>query len=522
MKTRTLVTLLLALVLVVLVMLVSVVVTFTGWVDQTKIESQTVAQYGYGGAQNMKIMDLTGDGQNDLFVQDSRRLALLNAAGQPLLEQVYGSTLVTSMGDVNGDGVEDVLAFVVDSGGSPVLDVFVKGELVAQYPIAGMGTPARVAVLQFSGGPQIILGDDRGRLLSLNALGQELWRGQIGSGEVRGLDDARIDGQAFLAVANRDGQVALLDERGQVLWPYTVGGGLRRMRAYDLNGDGAGEVLLGGESGDYIVLDARSGTAIASDRAGQPVSEIRALELNGEPGSLEVVAGGKNGGVWAYTWDGKRLWSASVADKVNEIAGLDLDRDGAEEALIGDESGEVYLFSGDTGERQQLLSMNGAVTRIDVGALTASRQVAISDAGSLKIYTFEMQSVPALQFTPLLVGLIASVVILAAAWFIATNPPKPKLQVAIEDQSAESLRAQRRMLKESIADVERLKATGEVSPEAYLRRMKDLRAQLAANETAMRTAGVVFTPETFQCPHCGGSLLLGVDKCDYCGQVVIT
>jgi hypothetical protein len=38
----------------------------------------------------------------------------------------------------------------------------------------------------------------------------------------------------------------------------------------------------------------------------------------------------------------------------------------------------------------------------------------------------------------------------------------------------------------------------------------------------MRTAGVAFTPETFQCPHCGGSLLLGVDKCDYCGQVVIT
>jgi hypothetical protein len=211
-----------------------------------------------------------------------------------------------------------------------------------------------------------------------------------------------------------------------------------------------------------------------------------------------------------------------VADKVNEISGIDLDRDGAEEALVGDDSGEVYLFFGGSGERKHLLSLNGAVNRIDVGNFTASRQVAISDNSELYLYSLEMESASALQFMPLVVGLIISLVILAAAWFIATNPPKPKLQMAIEDQSAESLRAQRRMLKESIADVERLKATGEVSPDAYLRRLKELRSQLAANETAMRTAGVAFTPETFQCPHCGGSLLLGVDKCDYCGQVVIT
>jgi len=94
--------------------------------------------------------------------------------------------------------------------------------------------------------------------------------------------------------------------------------------------------------------------------------------------------------------------------------------------------------------------------------------------------------------------------------------------MAIEDQSPESLQAQRRMLKESLADVERLKSSGEMTPKAYLARLKELRGQLADNEAAMKKAGIQFTPETFTCPHCGGTLQLGVDRCDYCGQVVIT
>lgn len=523
MKSRSLVTMIVAVVLVVLVMLVSAVMTFAGWVNETKIDTHTAAQYGYGGALNMKIMDLTGDGQNDLFVQDIYRVVILNQAGQPIFEKIYPSAVVTSMGDVNGDGVDDALVFTLDPGGDPVLEIYVKGEMVGQHAVAAIGAPARVALIRFGGGPQIILGDDSGQLVALNGAGLELWRSGVGAGgEVRGLDDARVDGQVFLAAANRDGRVALFDEGGRAMWDYTVSGGLRRLRSYDLNGDGVSEITLGGENGEYIVLDARSGSEIGSDRAGQPVTEIRPVELNGEPSSQEVIAGGKGGGVWAYTWDGVRLWSASVSNKVNEIAGYDLDRDGAEEVLVGDDSGELYLFSPESGDRSHLLSLNGAVSRIDVGNFTASRQIAVSDVTSLQLLSLEMESAPALQFTPLVAGLIVSAVILAAAWFISTNPPKPKLHIAIEDQSAESLRAQRRMLKESIADVERLKATGEVSPDAYLRRLKELRSQLAANETAMRTAGVVFTPETFQCPHCGGSLLLGVDRCDYCNQVVIT
>ena len=74
----------------------------------------------------------------------------------------------------------------------------------------------------------------------------------------------------------------------------------------------------------------------------------------------------------------------------------------------------------------------------------------------------------------------------------------------------------------AIADVERLRKAGEMTPDAYLIRLKELRQRLADNETALRKAGVTVTAQTFQCPHCGGVLPLGVDKCDYCKQTVLT
>ncbi|MFM8323152.1 MAG: hypothetical protein ACKOC5_19750, partial [Chloroflexota bacterium] len=154
--------------------------------------------------------------------------------------------------------------------------------------------------------------------------------------------------------------------------------------------------------------------------------------------------------------------------------------------------------------------------------LSGPRQLAIADARTLQVMDLQFKPAPALRFTPLLLGLIISAVILASAWLIATLPARPALKAAIEDSSPESLFAQRRMLKENIADVERLKAAGEMTSAAYLARLKELRGQLADNETALQKAGLKFTPETMTCPHCGGHLPLGLDRCEYCGQTVIT
>ena len=518
MNSRARTTIILAVVAVAVVMGVALLMTFGGSAP-AKYATPTVWSQPMSNMQSMKIIDLTGDRQNDLFLQNETSFKIVTADGKELQAEDFNTPLATSMGDVNGDGVEDVIVFASIEG-RPTVAVYSQNERLWSTPIASVNRPARVAVVRFPEGSQVIAGDDRGLLVALNQQGQEVWRANLSSGDtIRGLDDALIDGKPYLAAANHDGHVALYDAAGNALWTYSAGT-LRRLRAYDLNGDGISEILLGGDGARLIMLDAATGLERFNQALGQTITEIREAEINGEPSSREFVVGGKDGGVWAFTAAGEQLWSNNVDDKVTEIAALDVDKDGADETIIGDESGGVVLFAGQSGERFGLDGHPGAIMRIDTEEFGDGRKVVVADDAQVSVYSIEKESAP-FFYSPLVVGLLISAAIIVAAWFIASMPQKPAEKIAIEDQSVEGLQAQRRMLHESIADVERMKQAGEVPPEAYAARLKELRAELADNDAALKKAGVKIAVETFKCPNCGGTLPLGVDKCDYCGQVVI-
>jgi hypothetical protein len=293
------------------------------------------------------------------------------------------------------------------------------------------------------------------------------------------------------------------------------------MRAFDLNSDGNSEVITGGEYGAFLIYSAADGSTLFNTTLGQAVSEVREVELNGDPSSREIVAGGKEGGVWAFSSSGDKLWSGSLSDKVNEISGIDIDGDGKQEAVIGAESGEVAIFTGN-GSRNNLPTHNTAITRIDVGRLGTERYVVIADGNEVQAEKMNFNSIPGFQYTPLIVGVIVSAIILVVAGILASIPQKPEMKISFQNTSRESLEAQRRMLKESIADVERLRQSDEVTGDAYLARLKRLRADLAENEAAFKAQGYLIKVETIQCPNCGGTLELGMDKCEYCGQVLLS
>jgi hypothetical protein len=353
--------------------------------------------------------------------------------------------------------------------------------------------------------------------------GSPRWSGRFASSEIRGMDDVRINGQIHLAVATNNGYVAVYDAQGRQVWLETQEQ-LRRMRAFDLNGDGNGEVITGGEYGAFTIYSAVDGSILFSKSLGQAISEIRTVELDGDPSSIEIVAGGKNGGVWAFSFDGttaKQLWSGSLSDKVNEISGLDIDDDGKQEAVIGDDSGRVAIFTVD-GSRHNLPTRSNPITRVDIGKLGNERLLVVADTREIQVSKVEFNSIPGFRFTPLVVGLIVSAIMLVIAAIIASIPPKPEMKLAIKNTSRESLEAERRMLKEHIADVERLRKSGEMTGDSYLARLKRLRGELAENEAAFKAAGYQVRVETFQCPNCGGTLELGMDKCEYCGQVILS
>lgn len=225
-----------ALVLICLVMVVAGVFSFSGAVTADKFGSDTAWSQPYNTAESMKVIDLTGDGQDELFIQNAQNVTVYNGDGSLLWSFAY-SQPKTSLGDVNGDGTEDIIVF--HSNG---VDVITNGQSSTIAFALNIGTPARVALIRFTSGPQIVLGDTFSNLLALGLDGQPLWTANMGSEEIRGLDDAKIDGQTYLAAASHSGIVRLYDGTGNFLWNNGQGQ-IRRLRAFDLNGDGNSEVL---------------------------------------------------------------------------------------------------------------------------------------------------------------------------------------------------------------------------------------------------------------------------------------
>lgn len=505
-----------AAILVLLVMAVSAVFAFSGAVTAEKFGARTAWSHAYGAAESMKVIDLTGDGQDDLFVQNSSNVTVYDGSGKIQFSFDYSSPK-TTLGDVNSDGVDDIIVYYVGTGMS--VDTIINGQQTNIANLLSIGFPARVALIQFTAGPEIVLGDNGGQLLTISPEGKPLWNTSLGTEEVRGLDDARINGETFLAAATHNGVVRVIDAAGQAVWEQDQET-LRRMRAFDLDRDGNSEIITGGEYGAFFIYSAVDGSTLFHRSLGQAISEVREVELNGNPSAHEIVAGGKDGGVWAFSNTGEPLWSGSLSDKVTEISGIDVNGDGAEEAVIGDDSGSVAVFTA-SGARNNLPDHSTGITRIDVGKLGGERYVVVADGTSVEVDKVSFDSIPGYQYSPLIVGVIVSAVILIIAGILASIPKKPEMKVSFQDKSRESLEAERRMLKESIADVERLRKSGEMAGDAYLARLKQLRADLAQNETAFKTAGFPIKVETFQCPNCGGTLELGMDRCEYCGQVIL-
>ena len=509
-----------AFVLSCLVMIVAGVFSFSGAVAAEKFGSTVAWSQPYNNAESMKVIDLTGDGQDELFIQSPDNISVFDGIGTPLWGFGYASPK-TTLGDVDGDGVEDIVVYHLGAGA--VVDVISKGTVTTLAQSLNIGFPSRVALIRFSAGPEIVLGDNGGGVLALTGDGTPRWSGNVGSAEIRGMDDARIGGEIFVAIASNDGTVKLFSSDGETIWTVNQEQ-LRRMRAFDLNADGTSEIITGGEYGAFVIYSAADGSILFQKSLGQAISEVREVELNGDPASREIVVGGKDGGVWAFSFDGttaSQMWSGSLSDKVTEIAGLDINEDGKQEAVIGDDAGNVAIFT-ENGTRNNLPDHSSGITRIDIGKLGNERYVVIADYSEVQTHKVNFNSIPGFQYTPLIVGLIVSAVILVIAAILASIPAKPEMKLSLQDKSRESLDAERRMLKEHIADVERLRKSGEMSGDAYLARLKRLRGDLAENEAAFKTAGFQVKVETFACPHCGGTLELGMDKCEYCGQVILS
>ena len=177
-----------AIILVCLVMAVAASFSFSGAVSAQKFGGDVAWSQSYGTAESMKVINVMGDDQDDLFIQNTSNISIYDGSGEVTLSLDYDSPK-TTLGDVNSDGMEDIIVYYVGTGMS--VDVISNGQTETMATNLNIGFPARVALIRFASGPQIVLGDSSGKLLSLNLEGEPLWISTLGTNEVRGMDDAR-------------------------------------------------------------------------------------------------------------------------------------------------------------------------------------------------------------------------------------------------------------------------------------------------------------------------------------------
>ena len=473
---------------------------------------------------SLKITNLTGKGKSDLSVQAERSFLIFDASGKKTFERSFSGILAAATADVNGDGISEALTCSVEKDGvwAEAFRAEEKGVAVWRTRLSGLGTPSRLAAIDFNGKGLygLAAGDIDGRVAAISEQGQELWRYQLGTGSpLRGLDTVYTPAGQLLAVADEAGHVRVLDRKGSVAWSYNLTGGLRRLRSEEILGASRSAVLLGGEGGELIALNGATGELIWQASLGQPVTEIRPVELDGDPATRELVAGGKLNGVWGYTQDGKQLFAARIGgskSKVTDIAGLNTGSSSRDLVVIGDDGGMVTFFSA-AGGLLGTRALQAPINRFGSAMLNGQLVLLAADAAQIH----GLQLTLSRSYLPLFIGLLVSLVLAGGAYAILSIRPAPPVVINAEQMSVEAQQARRMMLHEAINDLKGLQAKEQIEPEAYLERLENLRSQLAEVTANLIKLGAPVKAETFACPHCGGTLELGADRCEYCQQIVI-
>ena len=316
--------------------------------DQRKFNDVTVGKFRQG-----KTLQVLAGG-------DGEYLHILDAAGTSLSKVHYNGdkTVVNNFinavtaADINGDGMDEALA-----GGRDWQFHLYNADLKELFRRGGSHhgvTAIRCSDVDGDGRKEVFVADRYGAVngFRLNPDMTEpeyIFHRYTSIGDIV-CDVGDIDGDKKGEVvhgASGGEMIAAKPDKNFDVMMFrfdNFGYGVSKLLIEDMNGNGAGEVLVGSMTGYLYVLDGRAkgeGHALLAHKVGRGVMDLAVVTRPG--GEKVILAGDVNGRIIVVNLTGKELFSAQTPGSVFHVAALPV-KDGAQVLLAGTADGGLLAY----------------------------------------------------------------------------------------------------------------------------------------------------------------------------------
>jgi len=304
--------------------------------------------------------DLTGDGRDEVVAAASDNCVYAISSNGALLwkTRLRSRIYQVAAADLDGDGRAETIAGCADKRiyclvpdgkvrwqTDPPPRTYARPGYRGVLPFQGPIKIVLIADLDRDGRPEILLGSGNWRTYCYSSDGKLLWDECNWAHQPTCAAAYDLNGDGVLeAIMGNDYRSAVIyhGKTGKILRtiPMSPHAGPTAIAADDLNGDGKGDLVVGDRAGRISFVVPWKGRA-KSIEVGAPITCVRIVNIDD---NKRILVGSANGYVYAFGPDGQPLWRRNLGDVPRGILLVDVTGDGRPEVVIGCEDSRLWVL----------------------------------------------------------------------------------------------------------------------------------------------------------------------------------